>query len=367
MAPWWLYGSDLALARELQHEKIRRSSRGSNRLLAEISILSYLGDYESCERWLNEVEGWRDVIGRQSTYRIRRYRREPNPWSALLADEREDQLFHTINYRLANKLPVVVDLVGGIGDQLENAALLLAVQSQLPQAPSLAVRTKGEHAKIVEDLLRQCDSLRLHQQRPGDTEHPWSVTAPWFRYWLGRISVPETITKPLLHDTLEQVGPRSILVCWRTKPDRLNPLSSFSRSLPFHQVQALLERWRPQAQKQGLRLIDISDYSAEEAAQLEHHASWVELAREQIRNLDDTRRLMRRAEHIATVDTSLGHLAVLCGRRVQLLLPQWPDERWYDLLGQGVYHQGVQAHRQRYFHRWNEPLESLSRSLQLVD
>lgn len=365
-ASWWLYGQDLALAQELQHRAITTSQQ-RDLLLANISILSYLGDYDGCAHWLDQVGGRRDVIGRQSDYRLRRFRRVPNPWRALLEAEQEDSLCATIDSKLQEGHPVVVDLVGGIGDQLENAALLLNIQTQLKQIPALSVRALGENAGIVTRLLEQVDGLTLLSQANQDHAQ-WRITAPWFRYWLGRCGIRETIRRPLLDGArVDGSGRDTLLVCWRTKPDAMNPLSSFSRSLPFARIIALLDQWRGAAQRRGLQLIDISDYTPDEARVMQtSHGGWVTLARQQLNSLQDTLRLMQRAEAIATVDTSLGHLAVLCRRQVNLLLPLWPDERWYDLLADGLYRELTTVHQQTRFHSWDEPLTALSRVLQLT-
>lgn len=364
MVPWWLYGKDLSIARELQHQHIQ-TSKDRNSLLKSISILTYLGDYDGCEQWLEKVDARRDVIGRQSDYRLRRYRRQANPWQALMEVNRENSLCETIELRLKEGLPVVVDLVGGIGDQIENAALIKSLHTRWLHRSSVSVRPLGENAGIVEQFLRQCEGLNLCEE--ADPQKHWRITAPWFRYWLGHCGISETIESALRVDPKPTAQTTKLLVCWRTKPDRENPLSSFSRSLPFSEVMSLLRRWQPIAQKKGVSLIDISDYTPYEAEQLRHHANWVDLARQRLHNLEDTCQLMQQSASIATVDTSLGHLAVLCGREVHLLLPLWPDERWYDLLKQGVYQRLAKIHQQQKFHCWEKPLESLSRSLQLID
>lgn len=363
-APWWLYGQDLELARDLQHQAIASCEPGEQRL-SHISILSYLGDYQGCSDWLDQVRGREHVSGRQSEYRIRRYRRIPNPWRALLEPDHEEWLCATLVERIKERQPIVVDLVGGIGDQLENAALLLSVQTQLPPDHQVMVRALGENAQVVEQLLLQTPGLRV-QAREACSQS-WRITAPWFRYWLGRSGIAETIHRPLLVDQAPVDATAPLLVCWRSKPDPSNPLSSFSRSLPFAAILELLERWQSSAEGLGLRLIDISDYSAAEAQQIQQHHGWVDLARNRIRSLDDTRHLMGKAAAIATVDTSLGHLSVLCGRPVHLLLPLWPDERWYDLLEGGIYRKLVSTYQQQQFHCWRQPLEALSRQLRLSE
>jgi hypothetical protein len=75
---------------------------------------------------------------------------------------------------------------------------------------------------------------------------------------------------------------------------------------------------------------------------------------------------MAQSDWIITVDTSLVHLAVACGRKVQLLLNLFPDERWVDLLSQeGSYRQLVTAYQQQHFHNWESPLRNLRQELEL--
>lgn len=186
---WWLYGRDLDLARELQHREIQ-ASQPRERLLARISVLSYLGDYDGCGHWLDQVAGRRDVIGRQSDYRLRRFRRLPNPWRALIEPEREEPLAASIEAKCQQGMPLLIDLVGGIGDQLENAALVLNIQHQLPP---FSVRAVGDNAAIVSRLLEQVEGLNLLHSANTEQAH-WRITAPWFRYWLGRRGIRERST-----------------------------------------------------------------------------------------------------------------------------------------------------------------------------
>ena len=158
-----------------------------------------------------------------------------------------------------------------------------------------------------------------------------------------------------------------ILCCWRTKPDRLNPFTSFSRSLPLRTVFSVLEEWQPVFEERGIGLLDLSDYTKDEQALLQERFPFVEFMRREVRSLADTYGLIGQCEYIVSVDTSLTHLAATAGRQVHLLLPLFPDERWVELLAvPGVYRDLVVPHRQTCFHDWNAPLSSVTEALGLV-
>ena len=360
---WFLYGNDIDLARQELGRKIQSAGEnpsGRQQQLALISLLTYIGAYDDCESWLGRIQGHNQLIGQQSTYRILRRRGEPNPWRGLLGGQGQQKLEEAIEKRFTQGLPVSVDLVGGIGDQLETAALLLASRAGLPRPEALWLRPSGENNGVVQALLAEVPGLPLEPS--AGLENSWHVTSPWFRFWMGLRGL-EQAPVALLQDPIPAPGKSGVLMCWRCKPDHSNPLSSFSRSLPFPLILELYARWQG-AEARGLRMFDMGDYNPEELQILKRQAPWVQMVRQQIRSLRDTRKLMAQCNAIATVDTSLGHLAVACGRQVQLLLPQFPDERWYDLLQHdGRYRELVVPHRQEGFHRWQEPLASLEKQL----
>jgi len=357
---WFLYGNDHALALEELERQIAVRQLDKSKRLALISLLTYIGAYRRCAHWLTTQDGHLHVTGQQSWYRILRAGGEPNPWRALLNEQNMEALDQTVSQMFSNLQPITVDLVGGIGDQLENAALLWASQPLLPQPTLMRLRPHGENSKVVRDFIKQVPELPLEEAAgtPGSRH----VTAPWFRFWLGLRQL-ERPPRQLLMDPRPRPNRHSrLLTCWRCKPDLNNPLSSFSRSLPFRRIQELYSEW----DGLGLVIIDISDYQLVEQQALKNLHPGVQLARENIHCLSDTRRLMAQSDWIITVDTSLVHLAVACGRKVQLLLNLFPDERWVDLLSQeGSYRQLVTAHQQQQFHNWETPLRSLRQKLEL--
>ena len=161
---WFLYGNDLDLARQELGRKIQSAGEnptGYQQQLNLISLLTYIGAYDDCESWLERVQGRNKLVGQQSTYRILRRWGEPNPWRGLLGGQRQQQLEQAIEQRFAKGLPVTVDLVGGIGDQLETAALMQASRPGLPRPEALWLRPTGENSSVVQALLEEVPGRRL--------------------------------------------------------------------------------------------------------------------------------------------------------------------------------------------------------------
>ena len=355
---WFLYGSDQELAVEQLECLIELKEGDIETQFKLISLLTYLGAYDKCEKWLDKYNGEKHVIGQQSRYRIYRARKERNPWRGLIdADTREnvDKLVEI--YMHANK-PIIVDLVGGIGDQLENAALVLASLKQIPQSNMIKMRPNGENSLVVRKLLEQVDTIQLAEN--GGNMESLRISVPWFRNWLGENNL-EKLPIQLLQDRLPKLGEKiQLLACWRCKIDANNTLSSFSRSIPFRKIQILYEKIEIFQQNRQINVIDISEYSELEKLILLKAHPWLVLARQNIKCLDDTRNIMQECNYIASVDTSLVHLAVACGREVQLLLNKIPDERWLELLSKpGNYQKHIKIYQQEKFHNWEAPINNL--------
>jgi len=357
---WYLYGNDLELAqlklnlailkRETKHEKLRF-----------INLLTYIGDYEGCSSWLTKTGGITEIAGQQSHYRILRHRRIHNPWQALIGSHNQQSLDTTLKRHIVKGNPISVDLVGGIGDQIENAAVLMASKKNIQSPSALLLRPTGENYKIVRQLLEQVPNIRIEEER-GE-EKTWHVTAPWFRFWLNLNKLEEP-PQTLLEDKSPSMATGRILACWRSKVDQNNKLSSYSRSIPFREIAENYEKLGRTLREKKVEIYDISSYSKEEELIIRSNYPSIRLMRAQIKNLLDTRHLMRKCSMIITVDTSLVHLAAASGRNVNLLLNKFPDERWQDLCEKGSsYAKHVMVHQQKEFHKWNEPLEMIRQKI----
>ena len=354
--PWYLYGNDLKLAKEQLNIAIRKS-KTKNEKLKFINLLTYIGDYAGCSSWLEEVDGITEIAGQQSKYRILRHRQIHNPWQALIGSQNQRSLDATLKRHIDQGNPISVDLVGGIGDQIENAAIIMASKKNLKIPEALLMRPTGQNCKIVRELLELVPNIRIEEE--NGEKNTCHVTAPWFRFWLNLNRLEES-PQAFLKDEYPATETRRTLACWRSKVDEHNKLSSFSRSIPFRQIVENYDILEKDKTKKKHEIYDISTYSKEEENIIRSNNPSVRLMRAEIKNLQDTRQLMKQCSMIITVDTSLVHLAAGCGRDVDLLLNQFPDERWQDLRQRSSsYEQHVTVHQQQGFHDWSKPLGTL--------
>ena len=321
-----MYGRDLALARQLQAQRIT-GCESEEAQAFEIAQLTYLEDYSACHQWLDRTNASQFRFGRQAKCRalLAQGRLEGRPALADHAAFKQLQEIEDLLSRSGKGL--VIDLVGGIGDQLQTAAFVLALNSQGSFQGRLWLRPSGPNARLVADWLQ---SSRASERLvwPED-EIVGFCSSPFFRILLSGMNEVldyQPLAQAADGQTAGATGPQ-ILCCWRTKPDRLNPFTSFSRSLPLRTVFSALEHWQPMFEGRGIRLLDLSDYTKDEQALLQERFPFVEFIRRKVRSLADTYGLIGQCNHIVSVDTSLTHLAATAGRQVHLLLPLFPDER----------------------------------------
>ena len=350
----------------MQVQRIAGCSSGEVQAF-EIAQLTYLGDYSACHQWLDRTNASQFRFGRQAQCRSLLAQGRLEGWNAL-ADHAAFEKLREIECLLSRSgKGLVIDLVGGIGDQLQMAALVMALNSRGSFQGRLWLQPSGPNARLVADWLQSTNaSERLVWL---EDEIVGFCSSPFFRILLSRMN--EVLEYQPLAESADrktaEVSGTHILCCWRTKPDRLNPFTSFSRSLPLRTVFSALEQWQPVFEERGIRLQDLSDYTKDEQELLQERFPFIEFMRREVRSLTDTYELIVHCKHIISVDTSLTHLAAISGRQVHLLLPLFPDERWVELLAvTGVYRDWVVPHRQSCFHDWDAPLRSVAEALGLV-
>ena len=354
---WYLYANDQELAIHLLNRTIRGANQNDEKH-ALISLLTYIGDYNGCSNWLDEINGEQEIVGRQSRYRILRSRSEPNPWKALIGSGGTESLLNTLDVCFETGKGLCINLYGGIGDQLEAAGLLQANLSSIPNNHSLYISPQGENKDVIRNLLSE---VRTLQVIPEEDQETMAVSLSAFRHWLGN-TCNENQPESILRDSHRYTNKKRVLTCFRCKVDPKNPLSSFSRSLPFRTIVEFYEN----LEISDLEVWDLSDYNEFEQRILMALRPSLRLVREKVKSLDDTRKLMSECGMLATVDTSLVHLSALCGREIHLMLNYCPDERWIDLLRRdGCYKRHIKLHQQQGFHQWGSVLRSLTQEISL--
>ena len=333
----------------------------------EIAQLTYLGDYTACHQWLDRTSASQFRFGRQAKCRALLAQGKTEGWHAL-ADHNDFQVLRGIEDLLSrSRKGLVIDLVGGIGDQVQMTSLVMALNCHDFFQGRLWLRPGGPNAHLIVDWLAYTRASELLVWPEDDIVG--FCSSPFFRILLSGMNevLDYQLLSPITNGQTSGASGTQILCCWRTKPDRLNPFTSFSRSLPLRTVYSLLEQWQPALKERRVRLMDLSEYTKEEQEMLQERFPFVQFARREVRSLADTHGLIGQCEHIVSVDTSLTHLAATSGRQVHQLLPLFPDERWVELFEvPGVYKDCVVPHRQTRFHDWDAPLREVSEMIGLV-
>ena len=304
------------------------------------------------------IEAWLDQSPEQLTedqerglrFRIARKRHQAHAHRLLLSAsslKALQQRWCALEQRAA---PVRIGLQGGLGDHLQDLSALL---------PWLRDRRQPVHlgfgpirANQFRRLLQTagCEHYLEGTRSPEATElHILEVMA----------LVGSTTLQPQawIPKQAEAVAVAKLVCCW-TAVGTDDPFSAWSRSVPFCQVLELyrtllangwtaasivdLSRWRPweaeQLRKLGVQLVDPANGDV----------------------LDLVRRVSG-ASTVVSIDTALTHLCAAMGRAVWLLLPQFSDERWVELLLPGTsYSDHCQVIRQQHHGCWRAELDRLS-------
>ena len=111
----------------------------------------------------------------------------------------------------------------------------------------------------------------------------------------------------------------------------------------------------PIAQQKGIRIVDITSYQDHEAKELlNRHPLGLNLAARTLRSFVDTTKHFGPNTLVASIDTSLIHLACWCGLRPVMLAHRWPDGRWL----QGSW-QNIDILEQDTLFDWEPPIQRL--------
>lgn len=362
---WWLYCNDLNLAISYQWKAAKAAKQGEERA-KQISMLTYLGEHIDCEAEIIKQKIDSLTIGKQALCRARRGQQKSNTWASLSSHGNLAAAVDRVEEAIRCGHAVCILLVGGIGDQLEAASLVMAHQRQrrIGRDPDLKIRAEGQNNKVVTEYLEnsKCRDLLAGSADKFAVE----LSTPMYRYWVER-----TKYLPLMFESILEINKEikeektlNILVCWRCKKDPQNQFSSFSRSVPFADIIEWLNEWSGEIEEKAITINDISEYSDQECTILRKLFPKVNLMRKEIKNLRDTVQIIERSHEIITVDTSLGHLAATSEVKTNLLLPLYHDERWLELLrSEGVYMNNIKKHQQNIFNSWKEPLGHISQYL----
>jgi len=353
---WWLYCQDLEFARRKQWE-IALNETDSEKQANEIAVMTYLGIYSECEEQILRLNLTEYKQGREALYRARRALGGVNTWESLISKNISiETTIDEIDKAINNNEIICVNLVGGIGDQLEATSLLLGhtERHKAENGPRIEVRACGANNNEVDKYLKKTSASKFKACRQSFNK--LEISYPVYRYWHEKRS-----DIPLQYNTMYDISKKrevmseklNLLVCWRCKINKDNLISTFTRSIPFNTIMEQMNNIKNEIEDELVRVVDITKYNCEEKKIISRNYPKITLVGDDIRSIGYLIKQISHSDKIISVDTSLIHISATCNRKVNALLPQYADERWLELMqSEGVYKNNVIIHRQKTFNNW---------------
>ena len=344
-SPWPLFCDDLNLAQKWVSSRLERNPNDKELGHQALS----LGLTEMVKELINNSDlNLQDVTKRQWKFRIARLSGKDNPYSELIPLEMQNFTDTQVERARRISRPVVVDMVGGIGDHLELISMLLAWNNA--EKHPVILQVTPQRQKDLASLVASIPQLNLQSNID-----PKAVPAMAMREWICRHYESVCYSAWMKEPSEDREAMGGTLCCWKAKGED-NKLSSYLRSVPFPKVleyYKIIRNFDPNSS-----LIDISEWKSDEVAILK--GLDVQCINPRTLGL---KALAENCRHkkIITIDTALAHLCAVTGIEAMLLLNIYHDERWIELSKPGnCYSDYLKVFRQTQFCNWEDILRSLT-------
>jgi hypothetical protein len=349
-SPWPLFCGDLALSQAWVQQRLEMADPQA----AQIAHWGLsLGLQSAIESWLDHQKALLSAGQVQGLrFRIARSRLHAHSHQLLLAATSPERQRPLQAFKQGTA-PIRIVLQGGLGDHLQDLSALIPWVRTHPQPVSLGF--SAQRASQFERLLQRagCADLIQANHNPEITElHVLEVMA-----LLGTATLQPQAWIPQPSSTV----PSPTLACCWTAVGTDDPFSAWSRSVPFAAVlafyrQLMARGWTPDS------IVDLSRWRPWETAQLSQLG--LQLVDPAAGDVLDLASLVSGASTVVSIDTALPHLCAAMGRSVWMLLPQFSDERWVELLQPGsTYSAHCRVIRQERFGCWQAEMDRLSQLL----
>lgn len=351
-SPWPLFGTDLDQARQWLKSSWYCRPVFPQRLHWGLS----LGLTKDVEQWLKANPSALSKGEQQKlNFRLQRLTQAESPHRAFLSQEQLAKGGLILNRASEVGGALRIRLNGGIGDHLQDIALISSWVAQ--QRITVILEADGARVNQFLRLTAELPRVQLQQASCRPAEHP--LTSLAFEGYV-RHSFPSTVYAAWLSQYRRpntERGPRMIC-CWRSRGNA-DKLSNYCRSVGIAEVSAFYSSI--QQQWPELCILDLTGWQPWEAAALRQHG--IQFHDPSQGDLLALMRIVEGAE-VVTIDTALAHLCACMHQSAWLLLPLFPDERWLTLRQQQhCYEQTLKVQQQTQFGRWNHELEQLAKKI----
>ena len=360
---WQLFCNDPeVLASEAQ--KPLENTSDPEALAHAAELLTFTGQFQMAKRlWITGNQQYRQSEkARASLLRIKQYQHHSNPWLGLCMADEKPWLEEIHKSFVCEKNSIALNLGGGLGDKLEVIGLIQALHDSWKQRIELIVPNYAE--KAITPLLRQHQHqhqirwmTRPSSQDATKTNH-LELSQLVFRALLCRVH-PKLRPHPIAAKTEEKNKPPTLVCCWRAQFYPREKLWAHLRSLDMATIVRLYRELMPIAQQRGIQVVDITRYRKHEAQELlNRHPSGLSLTADTLNSFVDTTKHFGGNTLVASIDTSLVHLACWCGLKPVMLAHHWPDGRWFNNSWQSI-----DIFEQETLFDWEPPIQRLIQRL----
>lgn len=340
---WPLFCDDISQAQQWICEQL--SKHPTDKQLGHQALS--LGMTDAVQRLLYQGDLNLKEARRQYRFRLARLNGEKNPYSELIPPD--VQAFTDLQMDHAKRMnsPVVVSLIGGIGDHVEMISLLVGWNRTIKHQLELIVTP--ERYKALSQLIKAIPEITL-----GTNVHPRAIQSMAVREWIFRQNEQTSYNTWIMNESKNHRTVEGTLCCWKAKGAE-NLLSAYLRSVPFQIVLDFYKKKKQQVPE--AEIIDISEWTSKEISLLEKAGvKCINPKNVGMSGLIDA----CRGKEIITIDTALAHLCAAMGKRATLLLNYCPDERWVELLRpENCYAKHLNIHHQTKFYDWEEAVSTL--------
>ena len=346
-SPWPLFSDDLEFAQSWMRTQLSRFPMTSEAGHTALNI----GLRDELEKHLashpkNEQD--EQCSNDQFRFRLARIDGVRNPYRELIPSFHQSNACSFVADAAYSSEPLAVRLSGGLGDQLELLSLVLT-WGERHNVP-LRLLAEEKCCLLLEELLPEYASI----EKFDPDSYPAFAQGMAVRFGIFEHD-PTCHYTAWIKAAKLTADPNRVLCCWRAE-GRGSSLSAHSRSIPFHLIHNFYLRHIEK--EPTIKFTDITKWRPWEAIQLQKLGVIIE---DPIRlGLTGLVELCR-GKRVFSIDTALIHLCAAMGHRAHLLLPHFPDERWFELNHpRNNYGQYVYFHHSPHFGSWKSVLDSLS-------
>ena len=291
---------------------------------------------------------------RQWNFRTARLHGEINPYRHLLPEGMLENTLAAVADKRDKKLPLDVQLNGGIGDHLEALSLLLPWARAQNQCLNIEMSAERKHQ--IEPLLHEWVQVKCKRISEQGTS---SLPAMALRAAICGNTQTRTKYCPWLREKVtSQSENYNLLCCWRAEGAG-DKLSAHSRSVQWSLVQEFYKQVK--SVNPQISIIDITKWNCWEARRM--RSLGVETLDPRLGSLQSLKKLCM-VNRVITIDTALVHLCAAAGTSADLLLSAFPDERWNELhRPEHSYGKFIKMWRSTQFGSWSTILASVTERL----